>query len=72
LQHSPSQIYIWDLQLVTRYTNIILESGLWVELGCDLLHETNEVDGSGLQTRAHKQRAGWETYLSPPLGSVLL
>jgi hypothetical protein len=25
--------------------NIILESGLRVELGCVLLHETNEVDG---------------------------
>jgi hypothetical protein len=31
LQHSPSQIYIWGFQLVTRYTNIILESGLWVD-----------------------------------------
>jgi hypothetical protein len=28
LQHSPSQIYIWGFQPVTRYTNIILESGL--------------------------------------------
>jgi hypothetical protein len=45
LQHSPSQIYIWGFQPVTRYTNIILESGLWVELGCDLLHETSGVDG---------------------------
>jgi hypothetical protein len=45
LQHSPSQIYIRSFQPVTRYTNIILESGLWVELGCDLLHETSEVDG---------------------------
>jgi hypothetical protein len=25
-----------------------------------------------LQTRAQDQRARWETYLSPPLGSVLL
>jgi hypothetical protein len=24
LQHSPSQIYIWSFQPVTRYTNIIL------------------------------------------------
>jgi hypothetical protein len=45
LQHSPSQIYIRGFQLVTRYTNIILEYVLWVELGCDLLHETNGVDG---------------------------
>jgi hypothetical protein len=45
LQHSPSQIYIWGFQLVTRYTNIILESGLWVELGCVSFHETNEMDG---------------------------
>jgi hypothetical protein len=45
LQHSPSQINIRGFQLVTRYTNIFLESGLWVELGCVLLHETNEVDG---------------------------
>jgi hypothetical protein len=30
-QHSPSQIYIRGFQLVTRYTNIILESGLWVD-----------------------------------------
>jgi hypothetical protein len=30
------------------------------------------LSGFGLQTRAHIQRAGWETYLSPPLGSVLL
>jgi hypothetical protein len=43
-QHSPSQIYIRVFQPVTRYTNIILESGLWVELGCVLLHETNKVD----------------------------
>jgi hypothetical protein len=28
LQHSPSQIYIRGFHLVTRYTNIILESGL--------------------------------------------
>jgi hypothetical protein len=28
LQNSPSQIYIWGFQPVTRYTNIILESGL--------------------------------------------
>jgi hypothetical protein len=28
LQHSPSQIYIRGFQLVTRYTNIILESGI--------------------------------------------
>jgi streptomycin 6-kinase len=27
LQHSPSQIYIQGFQPVTRYTNIILESG---------------------------------------------
>jgi hypothetical protein len=45
LQHSPSQIYIQGFQLVTRYTNIMLESGLWVELGCILLHETSGVDG---------------------------
>jgi hypothetical protein len=45
LHHSPSQIYIGGFQPVTRYTNIILESGLWVELGCVLLHKTNEVDG---------------------------
>jgi hypothetical protein len=38
---SLSQIYIQGFQPVTRYTNIILEYGLWVELGCDLLHETN-------------------------------
>jgi hypothetical protein len=44
LQHSPSQIYIRGFQPVTRYTNIILEFGLQVELGCVLLHETNEVD----------------------------
>jgi hypothetical protein len=44
LQHSPSQIYIRGFQPVTS-TNIILEFGLWVELGCVLLHETNEVDG---------------------------
>jgi hypothetical protein len=31
LQQSPSQIYIWGFQLVTRFTNIILESGLWVD-----------------------------------------
>jgi hypothetical protein len=30
LQHSPSQIYIRGFQPV-RYTNIILESGLWVD-----------------------------------------
>jgi hypothetical protein len=45
LQHSPSQIYIRGFQPVTRYINIILESGLWVELGCVLLRRTNEVDG---------------------------
>jgi hypothetical protein len=45
LQHSPSQIYIRGFEPVTRYTNIILESGLWVELGCILLNETKEVDG---------------------------
>jgi hypothetical protein len=45
LQHSPSQIYVRGFQPVTRYTNIILKSELWVELGCVLLHETNEVDG---------------------------
>jgi hypothetical protein len=28
LQHSPSQIYIRGFHPVTRYTNIILESGL--------------------------------------------
>jgi hypothetical protein len=28
LQHSPSQIYIRGFQPVTRYTNIILESGV--------------------------------------------
>jgi hypothetical protein len=28
LQHSPSQIYIQGFQPITRYTNIILESGL--------------------------------------------
>jgi hypothetical protein len=31
LQHSPSQIYIRGFQKVIRYTNIILESGLWVD-----------------------------------------
>jgi hypothetical protein len=31
LQHSHSQIYIRGFQTVTRYTNIILESGLWVD-----------------------------------------
>jgi hypothetical protein len=31
LQHSSSQIYIRGFQPVTRYTIIILESGLWVE-----------------------------------------
>jgi hypothetical protein len=31
LQHSPSQIYIRGFQSVTRYTNTILESGLWVD-----------------------------------------
>jgi hypothetical protein len=31
LQHSPSQIYIRAFHPVTRYTNIILESGLWVD-----------------------------------------
>jgi hypothetical protein len=31
LQHSPSQIYIQGFHPVTRYTNIILESGLWVD-----------------------------------------
>jgi hypothetical protein len=31
LQHSPSQIYIRGFQPVTRYTNIILESELWVD-----------------------------------------
>jgi hypothetical protein len=40
-----SQIYIRGFQPVIRYTNIILEYGLRVELGCVLLHETNEVDG---------------------------
>jgi hypothetical protein len=45
LQHSPSQIYIRGFQPVTRYRNIILESRLWVELWCVLLHKTNEVDG---------------------------
>jgi hypothetical protein len=39
------KIYIRGFQPVIRYTNIILEYGLWVELGCVLLHETNEVDG---------------------------
>jgi hypothetical protein len=28
LQQSPSQIYIWGFQSVTRFTNIIFESGL--------------------------------------------
>jgi hypothetical protein len=45
LQHSSSQIYIRGFQPVTRYTNITLESRLWVVLGCVLLHETSEVDG---------------------------
>jgi hypothetical protein len=45
LLHSPSQKYIRGFQPVTRYTNIILESRLWVDYGCDLLHETSEVDG---------------------------
>jgi hypothetical protein len=31
LHRSPSQIYIWDFHPVTRYTDIILESGLWVD-----------------------------------------
>jgi hypothetical protein len=31
LQNSPSKIYIWGFQPVTRYTNIILESWLWVD-----------------------------------------
>jgi hypothetical protein len=31
LQHSLPQIYIRGFQPVTRYTNIILESGLWVD-----------------------------------------
>jgi hypothetical protein len=31
LQHSPSQIYIQGFQLEIRYTNIILESRLWVD-----------------------------------------
>jgi hypothetical protein len=31
LQHSPSQINVRGFHLVTRYTNIILESGLWVD-----------------------------------------
>jgi hypothetical protein len=31
LQHSPSQMYIRGFHLVTRYTNIILESGLWLD-----------------------------------------
>jgi hypothetical protein len=45
LQHSPSQIYIRGFQPVKRYTNIILEYELWVELGCVLLNQTNGVDG---------------------------
>jgi hypothetical protein len=31
LQHTPSQIYIRGFQPVTRYKNIILGSGLWVD-----------------------------------------
>jgi hypothetical protein len=31
LQHSPLQINIRGFQPVTRYTNIILESRLWVD-----------------------------------------
>jgi hypothetical protein len=45
LQHSPSQLNIRGFQPVIRYTYIILESGLWVKLGCVLLHETSGVDG---------------------------
>jgi hypothetical protein len=45
LLHSLSQIYIKCFQPVTRYTNIILEYGLWVELGCVLLNQTSGMDG---------------------------
>jgi hypothetical protein len=42
---SLTNIYIWGFQLVTRYTNIILEYGLRVKLGCVLLNQTIKKDG---------------------------
>jgi hypothetical protein len=45
LQHSPSQIYIRGFHPVTRHTNIILESGLWVDSAYKLEHTYKELDG---------------------------
>jgi hypothetical protein len=42
---SLTNIYIRGFQPVTRYTNIILENGVWLELECVSLNQTNRMDG---------------------------
>jgi hypothetical protein len=68
LQHSLSQIYIRGFQLVTRYTNIIWSMDFeWIK---GVICSSKQTWEGWLSLRwfwttnwAHKQGAGWATYL---------